>query len=341
MKKILIICMMFLAVTSIGYAKNINDNSKINLVWQPTFEKANDLSVHSKITGVNVVSPSFFTIVNKNGFIKNDINDKYIKGVRKRGYKIWPLVSNNFDKNVTHEFLHDDDARAYIIRQLIFYAEKDKFDGYNIDFENIYEADRDILVDFIKQLAEAMHKNGLILSIDVTVPSDDPVWSKCYDRKKLADYADYIVLMAYDEHSRVSKVSGSVASIGWVETGIKNTLKQGVPAEKLILGVPLYMRLWQEKNGELLVKTLTMPDAEKLIKQNNIQPQWDKSAGQYYFSYRDLANHQYFVWQENAASLKLKLLLIKKYNMAGFASWRKGFETKDIWPLFAQFINDN
>lgn len=64
-----------------------------------------------------------------------------------------------------------------------------------------------------------------------------------YDREEQAVFADYIVVMAYDEHYNGSE-EGSVASIGFVEQGIKDTLEE-VPAEQVILGVPFYTRVWE------------------------------------------------------------------------------------------------
>ena len=71
------------------------------------------------------------------------------------------------------------------------------------------------------------------------------------------------MLMAYDEHWRTSPRAGSVASMPWVERAVQKTIEEGVPPAKLILGVPFYMRKWEETptgQGKVKVKgsTLTM-----------------------------------------------------------------------------------
>lgn len=338
MKKIMILAMIFCMLTITACAQK-RTGEKVNLVWQPTFTNEDNLAIQPKLVGVNVVSPCWLTIKSKDGMIQESIDKDYIEKCQGKGYKVWPLITNNFDRELTHAFLHNEAARKYIIEQLILYAQKNKFDGYNFDFENIYAQDKDALTSFIKELSDALHQEKLTLSMDVTVPSNDANWSKGYNRGELAKYLDYIVLMAYDEHGRLSKKSGSVASINWVEQGIKNTLSEGVPDNKLILGVPLYMRIWSEHNNIVEAKTLSMPKAQEILQEKYIKPQWQEKNGQFYFEYRDMNLIKKRVWQEDAASLKLKAALINKYNLAGIASWRKGFETPDIWKTLDSVVN--
>ena len=336
-KKFLLICicfMMCLANFSVGFcvSKNSDTNKKINLVWQPLLDDENDLSQIKKLSGVNIVSPSWFVIERADGHIKDNGDFLYARDVKKKNYKIWPLITNDFNAEMTHKWLNDKKARAYIIRQLVFYAQRYPIDGYNFDFENIYDKDSDALSSFIEEATSALHKEGIFVSMDITVASNTPNWSSCYDREVLGKTVDYLVLMAYDEHGRLSKTAGSVASIGWVENGVENLLEK-VPSEKIILGIPLYMRLWEQSDdGKVSASTLNMMQANNLKKEKNVKTIWLPTLGQNYFSYRENGK-TYHVWQEDKKSLQLKVALVNKYRLAGVASWRKGFETKDIWPM--------
>ena len=173
------------------------------------------------------------------------------------------------------------------------------------------------------------------MSIDVTAPINDSQWSKCYDRQSLGKIVDYVMLMAYDEHWRTSPVSGSVASLPWVEQGVVNTLKD-IPSEKLILGIPFYMREWQERNinGKMKVqaKTVAMHEIDSIIKENNLKPIWLEDKGQFYVQYyqNDIVHK---IWIENEKSLDKKIDLIDKYKLAGVAAWRKDFEKPEVWNL--------
>jgi len=306
---------------------------KINLVWQPNFTRAqDDFSQLPPVEGVNIVSPCWFDIINVNGFIRNKANVKYSKSLHKKGYKIWALITNSFNPEVTHLVLENKESRSYVIEQMLAYAKQYQLDGYNLDFENIEDNDRDLLTDFVKEITAALKKENLIVSMDITVPSGEPYWSNCYDRKALGGTLDYVMLMAYDEHHPSSKNSGSTASINWVKNGLDSTLKD-IPAEKLVLGLPLYMRIWQQnkETGKVTGKTLSMPQAEKLIMDKNIHPEWLADQGQYYLTYNE-GKMTWEVWQENKYSLQLKTALVGKYGLAGIATWRKGFETPDVWP---------
>lgn len=335
-KLVLLIFFLFFISSSLAFAgelKTTDRLAKINLVWQPNFIKsADDFARLPPIKGVTVVSPCWFDIININGFVRNKANSAYAKLVHKKGYKIWALITNSFNPEITHSVLQNKMARSYVIEQMLAYAEQYQLDGYNLDFENIEDNDRDLLTDFVKEITVALKKQKLIVSMDITVPSGEPYWSNCYDRKALGETLDYVMLMAYDEHHPHSQNIGSTASINWVKKGLEGTLKN-IPAEKLVLGLPLYMRIWQQdkETGKVTGKTLSMPQAEKLISEKNIHPQWLDNQGQYYLEYSE-GNVTYKVWQENKRSLQLKVSLVKKYNLAGVACWRKGFETPDVWP---------
>ncbi|MFR9127744.1 MAG: glycosyl hydrolase family 18 protein [Acidaminococcus intestini] len=144
-------------------------------------------------------------------------------------------MTNSFDPDLTHKFLQDPHAQRFIIDQLLKEAETHGFDGINIDFENIYEKDRDALTSFMAYLRRQSQKKGLILSMDVTAPSRNPNWSRCYDRKALTKSVDYLVLMTYDQFSRLSKVPGPTASFNWDEKKVQETLAQGVPRKNFYL----------------------------------------------------------------------------------------------------------
>ena len=154
--------------------------------------------------------------------------------------------------------MNNTELREKVINQILVYAGLYNLDGINIDFENINIKDRDMLTQFIRELAPIMKEQGLVLSMDITVKSLSENWSLCYDRQELAKAVDYLALMAYDEHWGSSPVSGSVASIGWVEKGIVQLLELGVPPQKILLGIPFYTREWLEKvleDGRLEVKS--------------------------------------------------------------------------------------
>ena len=217
--------------------------------WQAPGEKSGRLAEQPRLPGVNVLSPSWFIIANEKGKIKDKKGNAsldYVRQAHERGYQVWALITNDFNPDMTKKLLASPMGRANAVREMKSLAKKYQLDGINIDFENIHPEDKDRLTDFVGEISRALQAEGLTVSMDITIPSSSGMWSRCYDRRALAEQVDYLMLMAYDEHSAASTVSGSVASLGWVEKGITATLAEGVPPRKLLLGMPLYMRIWQE-----------------------------------------------------------------------------------------------
>jgi len=290
---------------------------------------------------LDVVSPTWFAVVDGEGNVANNADIEYVNWAHKNGYQVWGLVTNDFNPDITHDFLNNTDIREKIISQILIYARLYKLDGINIDFENIYVKDRDMLTQFMRELYPLCREQGLTLSMDVTFISASTNWSQCYDRKALAEAVDYMAVMAYDQHWASSPKAGSVAQYKWVENNLKRILDE-VPAEKVILGMPFYTRLWQEEkvDGKVKVssKALSMEKVQSILKEKKPEVVWDEESGQYYAQYTE-NNITYKIWIEDAESINLKSSLVNKYNLAGAAAWRRGFETEDIWPVIAQNLN--
>lgn len=309
---------------------------KLNMVWDYIHKVTPDKSLETAPLGLDIISPTWFSIVDGRGSIESKADISYIEWAHKNDLAVWALINNDFDPDITHEFLSSSEIRDKIIRQILMYAELFRLDGINLDFENVYLEDKDLLVQFVRELTPILREAGIVVSMDVTVKSTSPNWSLCYDRKELGKVVDYMILMAYDEHWATSPVSGSVASIGWVERGIA-ALLEVVPPEKIILGLPFYTREWEEtptENGNTAIKSraLSMAQVKQILEKNETQMSWDERAGQN-FAYYKKGDSVFKIWLEDEMSIELKAALIKKYDLAGAASWRKGFEEPEIWDV--------
>ncbi|WFA09864.1 glycosyl hydrolase family 18 protein [Tissierella sp. Yu-01] len=310
---------------------------KINLTWDYTYSKVKFTDNIKEIPGVNVISPTWFSILDVEGNIQDKGNKDYVKKYKDLGYELWPLVDNSFNPDITHKFLKSSSGRDKIISNLIDIYMDYGFDGINIDFENVYLKDKDLLTQFVRELYPIFKEEGLVVSMDVTTLSTSENWSLCYDRSRLHESLDYIMLMAYDQHWASSPIAGSVAEYTWVENGLIKVLEQ-VPNEKLILAVPFYTRLWIIEGSNITSKSLSMKIANDFIEDNQIIPVWNEEIGQYYGEIRK-GDTEYKIWLEDENSLCYKTSLIHKYNLAGIASWRKGYETENIWESIDDYLN--
>ena len=312
---------------------------KINLTWDYTYRKMNSIENIDYIDGINILSPTWFSIEDNNGSIYDKGNFDYVKEYQALGYEIWPLIDNGFDPDLTHELLSSSISRENLINNIANIFREYNVDGINIDFENIYLKDRDLLTQFVRELYPIFKEMNMIVSMDISPISTSENWSLCYDRPRLSKTLDYIMLMAYDQHWASSPVAGSVAEYTWVEKSIIEVLKS-VPKEKLVLGIPFYTRLWKTEDDELTSYALSMEKANEFIEENNMELEWDEKSGQYYGEVQ-IENVVYKIWLEDSNSIKLKSTLVNKYDLAGIASWRKGFETEDIWPVLFNTIQYN
>lgn len=317
---------------------------KINLVWEAIYNVSPDTRSIGKIEGLDVVSPTWFQVTDAKGTVANKVNTSYLKWAKEMGYKVWALVSNNFNNpKITGEFLNDSDARDNMMRQLLSFAALYKLDGINIDFENINIKDKNALTQFVRELTPLLNEQGMIVSIDVGVPDGSDNWSRCYDRKALSEIVDYVIVMAYDQYWATSSVAGSVAQIWWVESNIKKMLLE-VPKNKLILGMPFYSRLWEEKtdengNTKLTSQSHKMTDVKELLKRNQVTPVWNEASGQFYSEYKK-NGATYKVWIEDSNSINLKSSLAQKYDLAGCASWNRSFAEKSVWTVLSKNLKE-
>lgn len=319
----------------------MDKTKKINITWEYVYEKTPDISKEDRIEGLDVISPTWFSLEG-DGTIKNKADLDYVVEAQEMGYKVWGLVDNSFDPKITSNIINNDELKKRVIAQLAFYSSLYNLDGINIDFENIYYEDKDAFSEFVEELTYILKKQNLIISIDVTVPGGSKQWSLVYDRERIAKTVDFVALMAYDEHWGTSPVSGSVASIGWVERGIVGSLET-IPKDKLLLGIPFYTRVWKEtidENGKLQVSSKAVPirNVQDIINENDAIVIWDKKTGQNYAAY-EKDGAQYKIWIEDSESIELKVALARKYDLKGIASWRKGYEYEEVWEVIKEAMN--
>lgn len=314
---------------------------KIILAWEGAWGKTPSPDDIGEISGVQVLSPTWFSL-QENGLVKNSANLNYVEWAHQAGRKVWGLIDNGFNPDLTHVILNDANLRTKVIKQILTYVDLYNLDGINLDFENMHLKDKDAYVQFVRELTPLLHEMDRVVSVDVTFISRSENWSMVYDRPKLAEVVDYMMVMAYDEHGTFSSQAGSVSSLPWVEKGLEKILKQ-VPNEKVILGVPFYTRLWEEtiaENGEVTVKSkaLSMAKAEEWIMDNNIQVQEDPATGQ---NYAELVKEgvTYKMWLEDELSLEKRIQLMKKYHLSGVAAWMRSYAKEGIWSEVAKEVN--
>jgi len=226
---------------------------------------------------------------------------------------------------------------------LAYLANRDGYVGFQIDLENIDPADKDAFTAFVRGAATRLHRDGRFLSVAVVPrfsdshPATDPTgqfrtgeWGAPYDYHALGRIADFVVLMAYDQHSRATS-PGPVAGYAWVKAALDYAV-QKVPRSRLLLGVPLYGRDWNQTAEGAASTSVAFSEVSSLLTRPEVELRWHERWRTPWFRYRD-GSELRTVWFEDERSLKEKLDLLLEYRLRGFAAWRLGLDDPRFWPL--------
>ena len=321
--------------------ERITRNHKINLVWhQSTSTESNDAMAEmtAEMTGVNVISPTWFSVTDETGTISSLASADYVKLAHEAGREVWGLIDNfneAFDETTDLAYAS---VRSRIIEQLLAEAASCGMDGINVDFENLKEAGIPHYLQFLRELTSAAHAQNLVVSVDTPVPQ---AYTMYYQRGEQARFVDYMIVMAYDEHFAGSEEAGSVSSLPFVQQAVEE-MTRVMPADQVICGIPFYTRVWTEKFGQSAItsEVLGMDGAKNYAKENQMTETWDASLGQNVATV-ETSDARYTIWMEDEQSMEEKLKVIQSADLAGVAEWKLGFECADVWSLISKYIETN
>ena len=321
--------------------ERITRDHKINLVWhQSTSTESNDAMAEmtAEMTGVNVISPTWFSVTDETGTISSLASADYVKLAHEAGREVWGLIDNfneAFDETTDLAYAS---VRSRIIEQLLAEAASCGMDGINVDFENLKEAGIPHYLQFLRELTSAAHAQNLVVSVDTPVPQ---AYTMYYQRGEQARFVDYMIVMDYDEHFAGSEEAGSVSSLPFVQQAVEE-MTRVMPADQVICGIPFYTRVWTEKFGQSAItsEVLGMDGAKNYAKENQMTETWDASLGQNVATV-ETSDARYTIWMEDEQSMEEKLKVIQSADLAGVAEWKLGFERADIWSLISEYIETN
>jgi len=316
-------------------------NTSVNMVWDLIYTyDANTVNrmqipLHESLT---VVSPTWFRINNESTFFDTIVSRDYVNWAHEQGVLVWPMV---FDVNepVSEAFLMDRNARQQGVNQLLFYVDTFGLDGINIDFEHLRPHVGPYKIQFLRELAIPLRERGVVLSAAVKIPIPATMF---YRRDLIGLTVDFVQVMTYDEHWATSPVAGPNASLPWVQGAIDNMLLE-VPAEKLIMGLPLYNRKWRivQADGSVSQRAVGMQFARNFFEERGVVWEWDPIVGSYFGYTAEIEDGEfvvYQVWLEDERSIRTKMQIFETHNLAGVAGWSRGLETAETWDVIAHFM---
>jgi len=317
-------------------------SEKISLAWEYV-GTVTPSAPAIKHNGLDILSPTWFDLITDgDGSVENNGDKGYTTSAHSKGYMVWATITNNMSTKGSTAFttktFNNSGLLNKSVAQYIFYSCLYDVDGINIDYEDVADGDAAGLVAFTALMRNYTEKQGLVLSIDTLIPRP---WTIEYDRASLSKYVDYLVVMTYDEHYAGSPAAGSIASLPWVEDAIKATLKD-VPASKLLMGIPLYTRVWTvDGTGKIISNpSAKMPAVRSTVASKSLTPVWRDKEKQYYVEYANGDNTSK-IWIEDPRSIANRLNLVSQYNLAGSACWQLSQGEDRIWNVFDGMLKNN
>lgn len=310
-------------------------SEEVHLVWHQMWAEqgGSDLrAMMSDVSGVNVVSPTWFEVASVDGSITSHANVSYVETAHRMGLQVWALVDDFAPGVPGLEVLSQSTSRANLISQLVNEVKRTGADGINIDFEYITKESAPHFIQFLRELSLVCRDEKLVLSVDNYVPDSGNAFYQLGSQK---DVVDYIILMTYDEHHSKSEEAGSTASLPFVKGGVLRALKQ-VPKEQLVMGIPFFSRKWMTRTEEgkkvLGSEAGGMNTTRSFVENNGGTWTWDEECGQYYSEFT-VGDVFYQVWLEDAKSIAGKLTVMEEMQIAGYACWKLGLESSDVWEV--------
>jgi spore germination protein YaaH len=196
----------------------------------------------------------------------------------------------------------------------------DGFDGVQIDFESVSADDAGSFLDFLGQLRSALPAGK---KLSVAVPARTQRVTDAYDYSRIAPIVDRIVIMAYDEHWSTSS-PGPVASLPWCSK-VVDFAKGAVAGEKIVMGLPLYGRAWQDKK---LARALRFKNVQDLVADTKSKTSYATELGSY-FEYSE--NVVVTVFYDDVRSIREKLQLYRGKGIDSVSFWRVGLGPPQLW----------
>ena len=328
-------------------AKQKADHSgeKINLAW---VHVSQDTGVTSMIPenpnpGCDVLSPTWLhQNVGGEGSVQNTCDRGFVDMAHENGYEIWIDVTNKFSAkgstNYTSEVLANAGLRRKTIAQYLFYTCLYDGDGINIDYETVKDSDRNNFTTFMTELSGYCERLGLTLS--AALPPYY-TWYVEFDYEALGRVCDYITVMSYTERTTNDKDPGPIASRSFIIKTAEDLLDY-MPAEKILMGDPMYCIIWKCNSSGRAVSasTYTQRRIREFIDTWKVTPEWDDEQGQYYAEHRTDDGYTQKIWLESARSKAMRLAVVEDYSLGGTCCWQYMQAEDDTWDVYEAVYKD-
>lgn len=324
---------------------------KFNMSYIFFSDKSNYTAmVDSAQNSLNEVSPNYFSLNNDGSLaLTSSVSPDFVDDMHSRGIAVVPYLTNDWSRSVGKAALTNREALSKCIADAVSLY---NLDGVNIDIENVTSVERAAYTDFVRQLRALLPEDKtIVVSVAANPWGWTTGWQGSYDYAALAEYCDYLMIMAYDEHYYGGQ-AGPISSMSFIEKSIKYALSL-IPKEKVVIGLPFYGRIWSDNGGFPDGYGVTNTKIAQLVKNYggsvHVDPSSQSTRAVITINPGDtkpiiggqaLDTGSYTIWYESEKSIKAKLELVNKYDIKGTGSWALGQETDNTWNYYKLWLNN-
>jgi cellulose synthase/poly-beta-1,6-N-acetylglucosamine synthase-like glycosyltransferase/spore germination protein YaaH/peptidoglycan/xylan/chitin deacetylase (PgdA/CDA1 family) len=293
--------------------------------------------LEARIGKLDIVFPDWYSFSRSSGRLERKVNPRTQRALAEGGAAVLPRLSNTDETGAWHgndasKVLKDWNARSRLIAELVTNLLRDHADGINIDIEALKPGDRENLLDWLQDLAGALHKEKLSLTVDIPLNDD------AFDYEAIGRIADAVVVMAYDEHFPTGS-PGSISGKGWFEDGIDGMIHR-IPTQKILVALGGYGYDWNTSRKKE-AEALGFDNVMALAVRYNADIQTDTATVNSTFSYREESGDEHKVWFLDAVSAWNQMLGARSLGVRGMSLWRLGLEESALWEYMSLQSPDN
>lgn len=237
--------------------------------------------------------------------------------------------------DIAHTVLSSNELQEKLIANVLAVMKEKGYQGLNIDFENVFPADRRHYNQFLQLAVDRLHPQGYFVSSALapkTSGEQKGLLFEAHDYEAHGRIVDFVVLMTYEWGYR----KGPAQAISPINE-IKRVLDYAVtviPRDKILFGFQIYARDWLLPFVEgQEAETFSAQEAVRRAIQHQVAIQYDPVAQAPFFRYNDAQGRTHEVWFEDARSAQAKFDMVKDYKLRGISYWVLGYPFPQNWLL--------
>lgn len=275
------------------------------------------------------------------------INDAPLIEAAKAGKAAPIMVVNNikagggFNSDIANAILTNNQVQTTFINNILTTLKNKGYYGLNIDFEYLYQKDRENYNNFLSKISQTLKSAGYILITSLapkTSAAQPGLLYEAHDYPFHGKTVDRVVLMTYEWGYTYSPPM-AVAPLNEIKK-VLNYAVTAIPPSKILMGIPNYGYDWTLPYAKgSAADAIPNKEAVELAARTKTAIQYDAASQAPFYQYYDSRGLLHVVWFEDARSINSKLRLVNQYGLAGVSYWTIGSFFPQNWLVLDSLYN--